>query len=270
MESRGLLLGSGMALAATMPWGSLTFLPPASAPASVSPSVSAGIEVGQSLNGPNVTAEPGAARTSTFAMAAAAGAGVGAARTAMRAAKRTKGAKAGKADPAPPSQPPKFDPTAQIGAVPFYFDPLGFSADATYKSFWHYRHLELKHGRIAMLAAVGSVMQHFLHRDIPIWKLYLPTSPQGLGALAVFYGPEGFFQLTGCLFAVGVLEAWFATNQQKEAGNFGDPLGLGQYTPEMRNIELNNARFAMISIMIIVIRELTSGQDAVQQLGLGL
>ena len=31
----------------------------------------------------------------------------------------------------------------------------------------------------------------------------------------------------------------------KEAGDFGDPLGLGQYNEEFRNKEINNGRFAM-------------------------
>ncbi|CAE7805256.1 FCPF [Symbiodinium sp. CCMP2456] len=31
----------------------------------------------------------------------------------------------------------------------------------------------------------------------------------------------------------------------KEAGDFGDPLGLGQYNEDMRAKEINNGRFAM-------------------------
>ena len=36
----------------------------------------------------------------------------------------------------------------------------------------------------------------------------------------------------------------------------------------MRNRELNNGRFAMVAITGIVVAELVTGKDAVQQLGL--
>lgn len=39
-------------------------------------------------------------------------------------------------------------------------------------------------------------------------------------------------------------------------------------TQDMRNRELNNGRFAMVAITGIVVAELVTGKDAVQQLGL--
>merc|ERR1711870_184647 len=62
----------------------------------------------------------------------------------------------------------------------------------------------------------------------------------------------------------------------KEPGNFGDPTGWastglggqGSYSLDMRNKELNNGRAAMFSIMGIMVAELVTGKDGVQQLGL--
>jgi len=53
-----------------------------------------------------------------------------------------------------------------------------------------------------------------------------------------------------------------------EPGNFGNPLGFGAYSEDMRNKELNNGRMAMLSVLGIVAAQLTTGQDAIQQLGL--
>eukprot|EP00971_Amphidinium_carterae_P117074 2318263-Amphidinium_carterae.2 len=55
-----------------------------------------------------------------------------------------------------------FDPTVQIGAMaPLgYFDPVGFCSDASEDRFKYLRAAELKHGRVAMLAALGLVVQH--------------------------------------------------------------------------------------------------------------
>ena len=40
-----------------------------------------------------------------------------------------------------------------------FFDPLGFAADADDATLAWYRHAELKHGRVAMLAFVGFCVQ---------------------------------------------------------------------------------------------------------------
>ena len=38
-----------------------------------------------------------------------------------------------------------------------FWDPLGFTADGDVLSFKRRRHVELKHGRIAMLATMGYI-----------------------------------------------------------------------------------------------------------------
>mmetsp|Transcript_90183 Transcript_90183/g.250549 ORF Transcript_90183/g.250549 Transcript_90183/m.250549 type:complete len:146 (-) Transcript_90183:131-568(-) len=139
-----------------------------------------------------------------------------------------------------------------------FFDPLGFTKVGDKQGFQVLRSAELKHGRVAMMASVGLVGQHFLK---------LPGAeavPAGIGALGTLVGQVGF----GAIFAwSGVMELVWTQDPKKEPGNFGDPFGVGMYDSEMRNKELNNGRFAMISVLGILGAELVTGKDAIQQFG---
>merc|ERR1719162_1921811 len=66
--------------------------------------------------------------------------------------------------PAPPPPPPPFDPAKQVGAMdPLgFFAPLGFSKVGDKEGFRNLRTAELKHGRVAMMSAVGAVAQHYI------------------------------------------------------------------------------------------------------------
>mmetsp|Transcript_109621 Transcript_109621/g.266483 ORF Transcript_109621/g.266483 Transcript_109621/m.266483 type:complete len:264 (-) Transcript_109621:244-1035(-) len=156
---------------------------------------------------------------------------------------------------------PAFDPAAEVGAMaPLgYFDPLGFAKADDPAGFRILRMAELKHGRVAMMASIGLVAQHFL-------KLPGAESvPAGIGALSTVAGQVGFV----AIFAwSGVLEGVWKEEPGKEPGNFGDPFGLGMYDAEMRNREINNGRFAMIAVTGILAAELATGKDAIQQFGL--
>merc|ERR1719356_2271387 len=70
------------------------------------------------------------------------------------------------------------------------------------------------------------------------------------------------------MMGIAVCEFAWTESPEKEPGNFGDPLGLNQYTVEMRNKELNNGRMAMISVLGIFAAEMLTGKDAIQQFGL--
>lgn len=67
-------------------------------------------------------------------------------------------------DLAPPS-PPAFNIKAMSGIVePLgFFDPAGFSKEASEGRIKFYREVELKHGRIAMLAALGFPIAEQFH-----------------------------------------------------------------------------------------------------------
>jgi hypothetical protein len=155
----------------------------------------------------------------------------------------------------------EFDPAYQVGVTaPLgYFDPLGFCKKGDKAGFSNLRAAEIKHGRVAMMGALGAVVQHYV--QFPGFT----AVPKGLAAVNVAPGSYGAI----ALFAVaGALELGVWTESpNKEPGNFGDPLGFDQYTEDLRNRELNNGRFAMFAVMGIIAAELLTGKDAVEQLG---
>jgi len=156
---------------------------------------------------------------------------------------------------------PSFDPSKEIGAMPplGYFDPAGFCKAGDLAGFRNLRAAEIKHGRVAMMAALGGVVQHYV--KFPGFE----KVPSGLGAVTASPGTLGFAALFA---AAGFLElvAW-TEDPSKEPGNFGDPAGLNQYTQEFRERELNNGRFAMFAAIGIIAAELVTGKDAIQQFG---
>jgi len=156
----------------------------------------------------------------------------------------------------------EFDPAMQVGATdPLgFFDPLGFCPKGDKAAFSNFRAAEIKHGRVAMMAALGGVVQHYV--QLPGFK----TVPTGLNALNVPPGSYGFIAL---VLISGYLElAVWTESPEKEPGNFGDPLSFDQYTEDLRNRELNNGRFAMFAALGIIAAELLTGKDAIEQLGL--
>jgi len=159
-----------------------------------------------------------------------------------------------------PAPEPSFDPATELGVTqPLgYFDPAGFCKVGDLAGFRNLRAAEIKHGRVAMMAAVGAVIQHYV--KFPGFE----KVPAGLDAVTVAPGTYGF----AALFVIaGALElgAW-VEDPSKEPGNFGDPVGLNQYTEEMRIKEINNGRLGMISILGIIAAELATGKDGIEQI----
>merc|ERR1711957_1011635 len=154
-----------------------------------------------------------------------------------------------------------MEPSSQLGAMdPLgFFDPLGFSKGDE-SNFRNLRAAEIKHGRVAMMAAVGAVAQHYV--KFPGFE----NVPAGLAAGTTAPGTYGF----AALFLVsGALELGVWTESaDKEPGNFGDPLGLNQYNDEFRLKEINNGRFTMFAALAIVAADLFTRKDAIEQLGL--
>merc|ERR1711972_560220 len=141
-----------------------------------------------------------------------------------------------------------------------YFDPAGFCKKGDESGFRKLRAAELKHGRVAMMAAVGAVAQHFIR--FPAFE----SAPAGLSAVLA---PAGSLGMMILLMVSGVLEIGLWTESpSKEPGNFGDPFRVGMYDIEMRSRELNNGRFAMFAALGIISAELLTGKDAIEQFGL--
>merc|ERR550514_1440771 len=157
--------------------------------------------------------------------------------------------------------PPPFAPSAQIGAgAPLgFFDPLGFTEVGDEAGFRKLRAAELKHGRVAMMASVGLLGQHFIK---------FPGFEKAPAGFKVMNTGEGVLGFTAILVVSGIIELAWRENEDKEPGNFGDPFGVKMYTEEMRNKEINNGRFAMICVLAIFAAEMATGKDAIQQFGL--
>merc|ERR1719336_2750090 len=160
-----------------------------------------------------------------------------------------------------PPPPPPFEPSKQIGAMaPLgFFDPLGFTKVVDEADFRKLRAAELKHGRVAMMASVGLLGQHFV--KLPGFE----KAPAGLAVLATAEGVVGIWAL---LLPIAFLELAWREEESREPGNFGDPFGVKMYNEDMRTKEISNGRFAMICVAGILAAELATGKDAIQQFGL--
>lgn len=192
--------------------------------------------------------------------------GSGAAKAMERVKREAEEPDEGEEDPknAEPVEEPPFDFSSQLGVTePLgFFDPAGFSRGATETDFRQLRAAEIKHGRVAMMASLGAVVQHYFRypdfEDCATGIGAPSDSPSFYGTTLLVIG-AGFFELI----------IWGEPEDRRlQPGDFGDPIGLGQYDKDWRNRELNNGRFAMFASMGIILGEVVSGKDAIQQLGL--
>jgi len=152
-----------------------------------------------------------------------------------------------------------FDKTSQIGAMDpvGFFDPLGFCKDEA--SFKDLRAKELKHGRAAMMGALGMLVQSLV--QLP----GMEGVPKDVSAAWTGNGATG---MAITLAIIGFLEATvFVQDDKKEPGNFGNPLPLvgDDYSDEMRSKELNNGRIAMFAAIGQIFAGLYTGKAGLEQ-----
>jgi len=162
-----------------------------------------------------------------------------------------------------------------------FFDPLGFCSadDITEGKIRFYREVELKHGRVGMLAALGFVVGENFHPlfggniDVPSYLAFQETPLQTFWPAVVFAIaiPEIFSVFsfeTPALFAGPLAKkggmVW-SIRSDFESGDLGfDPLGLKPTDPAellaMQNKELNNGRLAMIAAAGMIVQELATGE----------
>merc|ERR1719502_2553277 len=153
----------------------------------------------------------GALGRATAPKEGAALAGVSTSAHLTRSAVVRKAAASGAAAKDAPPPPPPFDPSKQVGAMaPMgFFDPLGFSKVGDKEGFRNLRTAELKHGRVAMMAAVGAVAQHYI--KFPGFE----KVPAGLAAVTT---PPGSYGLAALFLLSGVMElAVWTQDPKKEA-----------------------------------------------------
>jgi len=162
-----------------------------------------------------------------------------------------------------------------------FFDPLGFCSaeDITEGKIKFYREVELKHGRVGMLAALGFLVGENFHPlfggdiDVPAYLAFQQTPlqtfwPAVVLAIAIPEIYSVFTFETPALFSGGPLGAkpgmpW-TIRSEHESGNLGfDPLGLKPTDPaelkEMQTKELNNGRLAMIAAAGMIVQEVATG-----------
>lgn len=141
----------------------------------------------------------------------------------------------------------------EIGALPpvGFWDPLGLAADGDKAVFDRRRASELKHGRIAMLAVVGYLVQdvYRLPGAIDLDGTTFDAIPNGVGAIGAI-SSFGWLQIVG---SIGYWEliGW-EDKKGEEVGDFGFYLGSGPQGAQLRDYrtkEIQNGRLAMLAIM---------------------
>lgn len=174
------------------------------------------------------------------------------------------------------------------------FDPLGVSNSKG--KLFRMREIELKHCRIAMLAAVGWPFSELFHQplrelvdqvNLPQMGLTLADiaaldSQMGQGGRApsilngaLLQGPNaaflGIFAVAFAAFEYFAFTKRYNSPNKKEPGDFGfDPLNLYEYWGQspaakfaMREKEISNGRMAMVAIVSFVVFEAVFGRPIV-------
>merc|ERR1719162_1239693 len=156
-----------------------------------------------------------------------------------------------------------------------YWDPLNFLYEQDQERFDRLRYVELKHGRISMLAFIGQLVTRaglHLPGNIDLEGNAFDSYPDGVAALI---GPEaipqaGFGQL---ILAVGILELFVMKDVTGNADFPGDfrngalDFGWDKFNDKeklrKRGIELNNGRAAMMGILGLMVHEFIPGNPVI-------
>lgn len=157
------------------------------------------------------------------------------------------------------------------------FDPLGFAKSK--KTLFWMREAELKHSRLAMLAAVGWPMSELLHKEIAT-TLNLPSIlADGDRAPALLNGGLNSLYASGILIVsilvAGLVEGrsmndgtifWGADKPEGYIpGNLGfDPLNLKSMRKNMDEFEIKNGRLAMVAITAFAFLEASNGKPVTE------
>ena len=154
-----------------------------------------------------------------------------------------------------------------IGATPpfGFYDPLGLVADGDEEKFDRLRYVEIKHGRISMLAVVGYLVTEAGVR-LPGQISYDGTTfadiPSGFAALSSM-PTAGLFQILAFIFwCEYVFMKPLPGLGNEHIGDFRNgfiDFGWDKFDDETklkkRTIELNQGRAAMMGILAIMVHE---------------
>lgn len=153
----------------------------------------------------------------------------------------------------------KMDFSDALGAqAPLgFWDPLGLLKDADQERFDRLRYVEVKHGRIAMLAILGHLVTSAGNR-LPFDIAYGTPYSSIKSGLAAFddIPAGGTFQL---LLFIGALELGFGKVQasiEEDCKKYMDGLGWSESKQLSKAaIELNNGRAAQMGILALMVHE---------------
>jgi hypothetical protein len=171
------------------------------------------------------------------------------------------------------------DVLGKVGALaPLgFWDPAGISTNVPAGRLLFYREVELKHGRICMLASLGILVAEKFHPlfggdiDVPAYVAWQAIPIQAFwiavsAVIAIFevgYSIPTFNTIDdGGDYIDGYT---FTMKKDRIPGDLGfDPLGLKPSDPqellELQNKEINNGRLAMIATAGMIVQELVNGQ----------
>eukprot|EP00632_Arachnochrysis_sp_CCMP2950_P010994 CAMPEP_0185697956 /NCGR_PEP_ID=MMETSP1164-20130828/6049_1 /TAXON_ID=1104430 /ORGANISM="Chrysoreinhardia sp, Strain CCMP2950" /LENGTH=196 /DNA_ID=CAMNT_0028364855 /DNA_START=86 /DNA_END=673 /DNA_ORIENTATION=+ len=149
-----------------------------------------------------------------------------------------------------------------------FWDPLGLLKDADQEYFDRLRYVEIKHGRIAMLAVLGQIVTKAGIR-LPGTIDYAGTKftdiPTGFGAFEKVPA-NGIFQI---IIFIGILELGVMKDNAYDSPGPGDfpgdfrngalDFGWDKFSDDVkmrkRAIELNNGRAAQMGILALMVHE---------------
>lgn len=152
-----------------------------------------------------------------------------------------------------------------------FFDPLKLSKGIDEEKFIRWRTVEIKHGRVCMMAFLGFIVQqglgHLPGYISPSQGIKFSDIPDGVAAITAVPA-LGWAQI---LWFVGLIELGpFSLDTMQEPGRFdffkpgkeNNPNGYPGVTDENRDqkltIELQNGRLAMLGVLGILMGDVTA------------
>merc|ERR1739842_60037 len=161
-----------------------------------------------------------------------------------------------------------------MGAGDVGFDPLGFAKSES--DLMNYREAEVKHARLAMLAAAGWPLSELFDKKIAAALDMNPLLDGGDRVPSLLNGGLGKISpayWVGCVGAAAMIDIFGTLRMKNEKegylpGDFG--LRLGYPTDEagqqrMQLAEIKNGRLAMIAIFAFAIQEFVTKQGVIDE-----
>jgi hypothetical protein len=144
-----------------------------------------------------------------------------------------------------------------------FFDPLGMVADGDQEKFDRLRYVEIKHGRISMLAVVGYLVAEAgvrLPGNVDYSGLTFADVPNGFAAFNTISG-AGIGQVVAFIGALelavmkDITGGEFVGDFRNDAIDYGWDTFDADTKMQKRAIELNQGRAAMMGILALMVHE---------------